>query len=77
VFKGRFAVATTLTGNGINLSDLVGRMEHEYRLTSKNGIVRLLKTSVAETIPEPIGPGFGRTGLRGLRGGVDLWHQTK
>jgi hypothetical protein len=56
VFKGRFSVATTLTGNGINLGDLVGRMEHEFRLTSTNGIVRLLKTNVAETIPEPSAP---------------------
>ena len=57
VFKGRFSVAATLTGNGINLGDLAGRMEHEYRLTSTNGIVRLLKTSVAETIPQPSAPG--------------------
>jgi hypothetical protein len=56
VFKGRFSVATTLTSNGINLGDLVGRMEHEFRLTSTNGIVRLLKTNVAETIPEPSAP---------------------
>ena len=56
VFKGRFAVATTLTGNGINFGDLAGRVDREYRLTGKNGIVRLLKTSVAETIPEPSAP---------------------
>ena len=56
VFKGRFSVATTLTGSGINFDDLVGRIDREYRLTSKNGIVRLLKTSVAETIPEPSAP---------------------
>ena len=57
VFKGRFSVATTLKGNGINLDDLAGRIEHEFRLTSTNGIVRLLKTNVAETIPEPSAPG--------------------
>ena len=56
VFKGRFSVATTLTGNGFDLGDLVGRMEHEYRLTSKNGIIRLLKTNVAETISQPSAP---------------------
>jgi hypothetical protein len=56
VFKGRFSVATTLTGNGINLDDLAGRMNHEYRLAGKNGIIRLLKTSVAETIPQPAAP---------------------
>lgn len=55
-FKGRFSVATTLRGNGANLDDLLGRMEQEFRLASKNGIVRLLKTNVAETIPEPSAP---------------------
>jgi hypothetical protein len=55
-FKGRFSVATTLKGNGIDLDDLVGRIEQEYRLTSTNGIVRLLKTNVAESIPQPSVP---------------------
>ncbi len=55
-FKGRFSVAMTLTGSGNNLDDLVARIEQEYRLTSTNGIVRLLRTNVADTIPEAAAP---------------------
>ena len=52
VIEGRFAVACTLTGNGINLDDLVRHTQEEFRLTSTVGIVRLLKTTVADAIPE-------------------------
>ena len=52
--EGRFSVAGTITGSGINLADLIGRSQEEFRFTSsKNGgILRLLKTSVAEAIPQ-------------------------
>ena len=50
--EGRFSVADTFTSTGINLRDLVGRWQEEFRLTSNSGIIRLLKTSVAESIPE-------------------------
>ena len=50
--EGRFSVADTFTSNGINLQDLIGRRQEEFRLTSNSGIIRLLKTSVAESIPE-------------------------
>jgi hypothetical protein len=56
VVEGRFSVACTLTGNGINLSDLVGRTQEEFRLTSTVGIVRLLRTSVALSFPDNSGP---------------------
>jgi hypothetical protein len=52
VIEGRFAVAGTLTGKGINLDDLVRHTQEEFRLTSTVGIVRLLKTTVADAIPE-------------------------
>lgn len=52
VIEGRFAVAGTLTGNGVNLADLVDRRREEFRLSGKGGIIRLLKTTVAESIPE-------------------------
>ena len=52
VVEGHFSVVATLTGNGNNLADLVDRRREEFRLLSKGGILRLLKTSVAESIPE-------------------------
>ena len=50
--EGRFSVAGTLVGDGINFDDLVGRTHEELRLTSTNGIVRVLKTDVDEAIPQ-------------------------
>lgn len=49
--EGRFSFAGTLVGNGVNLDDLVGRMQEEFRLTSTAGIVRMFKTDVDEAIP--------------------------
>jgi hypothetical protein len=55
--EGRFSFAGTLAGNGVNLDDLVGRTQEEFRLTSTAGIVRMLKTDVDEAIPpEPKSP---------------------
>ena len=54
--EGKFAIAGTLTGNGINLGDLIGRRQEEFRLASSAGIIRFLKTSVAESIPETPSP---------------------
>lgn len=53
VFEGRFSVEGTLAGKGINLNDLLGRTEVEFRLASKTGIMRLLRANVAESLPEP------------------------
>lgn len=52
MIEGHFSVAGTLTGNGINLTDLIGRRQEEYRLASTAGIIRFLKTNVAESITE-------------------------
>jgi hypothetical protein len=53
VLEGRFSVAGTLTGDGVNLPDLAAHTQEEFRLTGTNGIIRLLKTSVAESLPPP------------------------
>ena len=51
LIEGRFSVAGTLVGNGINLTDLANRTQEEVRLASTAGIVRVLKTDVDEAIP--------------------------
>ncbi len=51
--EGRFAVAGTLACDGKNLTDLIRRRREEYRFTSTAGIIRFLKTSVADSITEP------------------------
>ena len=51
LIEGRFSIAGTLAGNGINLSDLVRRTQEEARLTSTAGIVRVFKTDVDEATP--------------------------
>lgn len=53
VITGRFSVAGTLTGTGLNLDDLLGRTREEFRLTSRGGAFRLLRTKVADALPEP------------------------
>jgi hypothetical protein len=57
VFNGRFSVVKDLKGSGVNFDDFSSHIEEEFKLTSKNGIIRLLKTNVAEAIPEPSTPG--------------------
>ncbi|PTY07130.1 hypothetical protein DB347_07405 [Opitutaceae bacterium EW11] len=52
-FHGKFSVTSTVVGSGKTLADLVGRTQSEYRLSSTNGIVRLLKTHVTLAGPEP------------------------
>ena len=51
LIEGRFSVAGTLVGSGINLEDLANRTQEEIRLASTAGIVRVLKTDVDEAIP--------------------------
>lgn len=75
--EGRFAVAGTVTASGRTLPDLIQRRREELRLTSTGGIVRLLKTTVAEAIPEtptPVSDTLGNIGgavgtLLGRKGG--------
>jgi hypothetical protein len=65
VLEGRFSVASSLTGDGATLEDLVARTREEFRLTSTAGIVRLLKTNVAESLPEvstPVSDTLGSVG---------------
>ena len=52
VIEGRFSIADTLTGNGINWQNLLDRRREEFHLASKGGIIRLLKTDVAQSLPE-------------------------
>jgi hypothetical protein len=49
--EGRFSLAGTLAGHGVNLKDLVGHTQEEFRLASTAGIVRVLKTDVDEALP--------------------------
>jgi hypothetical protein len=50
--EGHFSAAVAITSSGANLQGLVAGAQEEYRLRSSGGIIRLLKTSVAEVIPE-------------------------
>lgn len=78
VIEGRFALADTITGTGLNLPDLFERRREEFRLVSKRGIVRLLRSDVVPSIPEQVTPlkdGFTRVGalvgaLFGIRKGL-------
>ncbi len=66
VIDGRFTLAGTLTGDGINRDDLVGRVRESLKITSTAGAVRLLKTDVHEAIPPEkqtaVGDDLGRVG---------------
>lgn len=50
--EGHFSVTGAITGRGANEYDLIGRTQEKFLLASKGGVFRLLKTSVAESIPE-------------------------
>jgi hypothetical protein len=54
--EGRFTATAAVTGKGANLDDLVARSHGEIRLASDGGVIRLLKTTVAEAIPEVSSP---------------------
>ena len=49
---GHFSISATSTGRGRNLRDLEAGADNVLLLKSSGGIVRFLKTSVAEAIPE-------------------------
>lgn len=76
VVEGRFAVTQSVASDGINLADLVERRREEFRLTGKNGILRLLKANVAEALPDAKAPvtdtlasvGSALGSLLGMRG---------
>lgn len=52
-FHGRFSVASTVSGKGLTVEDLIGRTQQEFHLKSTGGIVRLLKTSLSGALPPP------------------------
>ncbi|HEY5078415.1 MAG TPA: hypothetical protein VII43_01155 [Opitutaceae bacterium] len=75
--EGRFSAEAVLTGRGANLADLARQTRGELRLASEGGIIRLLKTTVAEAIPEssaPVSDAVGTVGsavgtIFGMKGG--------
>jgi hypothetical protein len=76
---GRFSVAATVEGSGINLPDLLDRTQETARLASTAGIVRVLKTDVDEAVPaetdSKTGDALGRIGsgigsIFGAKGGI-------
>jgi hypothetical protein len=54
--EGRFSVAGTVAGSGASLGELIANTREEFHLSSTNGILRLLATSVADSIPEASTP---------------------
>lgn len=56
VLEGKFSAAATWLGDGATLRDLVGRTRMQLQLSSTAGVVRLLRTNVAETISQPNTP---------------------
>jgi len=64
VVEGRFTVDTTATSEGKNAEDLVRHLQEEYRVKSTTAILRLLKTNIADAIPEvstPVADTWGRS----------------
>lgn len=53
VFVGQFTVERSLTAKGATLSELIARREETFKLSGKNGIVRMLKAGVAQALPPP------------------------
>jgi hypothetical protein len=52
MIEGRFGLTFNASGNGINLPDLLAHDREEFRLTSTAGIIRFLKTNVAQSLPD-------------------------
>lgn len=50
-FKGRFEVERSIRASGGSVAELIAQREEEFKLTSTNGIVRMLKTGVAQALP--------------------------
>lgn len=66
LLHGKFAVALTLAGDGLNFKNLAWRTAEEFHLTSINGgSTRLLETNVAAAIseaPTPVSDAMGTVG---------------
>ncbi len=52
LIEGRFAITDTLTGRGNTLPDLIAHLREEFQLASSGGIIRLLRTSIGDSITE-------------------------
>jgi hypothetical protein len=50
--EGRFSLDATVTASAADLGGLLGASREEVRVRSPSGILRLLKTNVADAIPE-------------------------
>ena len=76
--EGRFSVTATLTGTGLNLQQLLERRQETFQLTSQSGVIRLLRSDVAPSIPDhatPVKDTFTKAGslvgaLFGIRKGA-------
>jgi hypothetical protein len=65
MIEGHFTVAGSVSGAGINLDDLIAGTQEEFQLSSVNGIIRLLRTDIADVIPEasePVSDSLGDVG---------------
>lgn len=50
--EGRFKVRDTITSSGRTLAELLARRQDEFRAVSAGGIFHLLKTNVAQSLPD-------------------------
>jgi hypothetical protein len=65
MIEGHFTVAASLSGSGANLDELVAGTKEEFKLTAANGILRVLRTDVADAVPEakePVSDSLGDVG---------------
>lgn len=75
--EGRFTASCSLGGAGGNLQELEAATRGEYHFSSASGVIRMLKTTVADAVPEasaPVADAVGSVGsavgaLFGVKGG--------
>jgi hypothetical protein len=72
LLEGHFDATGSLAGSGRNLDDLIASTHGEIRLVSDGGVIRLLKTTVAEAIPEVASPVSDTLGTVGSTVGAFL-----
>lgn len=51
-FEGRFGISATFSGGGAGPGDLFRDLRAKYQVRSTGGILRILRTNVADSIPE-------------------------
>jgi hypothetical protein len=77
--EGKFAATAALSGGGTGPESLFAGLREEVHLKSPNGIIRLLRTSVADAVPEastPVTDAVGDVGsavgsIFGIHKGID------